>query len=94
MAFGSDAPGRGVPEIEMAHFGSGGDPALANRPATDICFSYGLRYVLHRNNLTGFLVSVDRETGNRWCIGQASGDRDKDIARWREYMAKSVGIKI
>jgi hypothetical protein len=53
-----------------------------------------LRYVLHRNDLTGFLVSVDRETGNRWCIGQASGDRDKDIARWRDFMAKSVGIKI
>ena len=94
MAFGSDAPGRGVPEIEMAHFGAGGDPALANRPATDICFSYGCRYVLRRNALTGFLVCVDRETGNRWFIGQASGDANKDVARWREYLAKSVGIHI
>ena len=94
MAFGSDAPGRGVPEIEMAHFGSGGDPALANRPATFISFGSSVRYALHENNLTHFLICEDIVTHDRWCIGQASGDRDKDIARWREYMAKSVGIKI
>ncbi len=94
MAFGSDALGRGVPEIEMAHFGAGGDPALANIPATLVSFSHGCRYVLRENNLTGFLVCVDRETGNRWFIGQASGDANKDVARWRDHMAKSVGIQI
>jgi hypothetical protein len=92
MAFGSDAPGRGVPEIEMAHFGAGGDPALANVPATLIARSGD--WQLRKNTLAGFLVSVNARTWDRWCIGQASGDRDKDIERWREYMAKSVGIKI